>query len=71
MRDRHAARGVIAADQFRRGDHPTEAAAIKSLMAQSAGMARADRVTDQAQAGFLAMGAILHFHLRLAGEGRP
>lgn len=71
MQDRHAARGVIAADQFRRGDdHPTEAAAIKSLMARSAGMARADGVTDKAQAGFLAMGAILHFLLRLA-DGNP
>ncbi|MEQ1768505.1 MAG: hypothetical protein ABL879_01585 [Devosia sp.] len=68
MIDRHAARGVIVADKFRRGaSHlATEADALTAVMAGSRDMSKLDSVTDKALIGFLQMGAICHFHLRLA-----
>lgn len=64
--DRHAAQGVIATDQFRRGDGPAdEAKAITNIMAASGRMSKIDGITDKGLIGFLAMGAICHFHLRL------
>ena len=71
MLDRHAARGVIRADQFRRGasEHATEAKAISGIIAESAAMARTDGITDKGLVGFLAMVACGHFYLRLDGAG--
>lgn len=71
MLDRHAARGVIRADQFRRGasEHGTEAKVIRSIIAESAAMARTDGITDKGLVGFLALAACGHFYLRLDGAG--
>lgn len=67
MLDRHAARGIIVADQFRRGASvATEAKTIASIVTESAAMAKVDGITDKGLAGFLAMAAICHFHLRIA-----
>jgi hypothetical protein len=74
MLDRHAAQGSIAADKFRRGaDYADEPTAIKAVLFESRRMAKADGIRDDALAGFLAMGAVIHFHLRVmdaaTGEG--
>jgi hypothetical protein len=66
MLDRHAARGVIVADQFRRGDgYDTERKAITDIISQSAAMSKTDGITDKGVAGFLAMAALGHFFMRL------
>jgi hypothetical protein len=67
MLNRHAARGVIVADQFRRGAarHATETKAISAIIADSAVMAKVDGITDKGIVGFLAMAAVCHFHQRL------
>lgn len=66
MLNRHAARGVIAADQFRRGDGPSsEAETISNIIADSSRMSRSDGFTDKGMVGFLALGALCAFRLRL------
>ncbi len=66
MLDRHAARGAIAADQFRRGDGPaSEAEVIRGLITDSQKMARADGFADKGLIGFLALGALCSYRLRL------
>jgi hypothetical protein len=66
MLDRHAAQGVVAADQFRRGaGASTDAAAVAALVVTSRRMAKIDGIIDKAMIGFLAMAAICSFHLRL------
>ena len=63
---RHAAQGIIAADKFRRGDgSANEAKVITEIMSASGHMSKIDGIANKGLVGFLAMGAICHFHLRL------
>jgi hypothetical protein len=64
--DRHAAQGVIAADRFRRGDGSiSEAETISNIIADSSRMSRSDGFTDKGLIGFLALGALCAYRLRL------
>jgi hypothetical protein len=65
MLDRHAARGTMVADQYRRSGLENERPAVDMVLKQSAAMAKSDGITDKALVGFLGMGAIGHFFLRL------